>query len=147
MISNYILNGDASERISTKDRKRDNHCLFWNIYNYWDKYLVISTNKNKGNTKKKNKIKKLFHQYFELPNLELHCWDQHLLLLLPLLLPDLDHHPGPAGHQGARAQLRSGLEDQEALAGLQEARWLLLGPQLVPKSEGKECGKRDFFCC
>lgn len=67
----------------------------------------------------------------------LHCWGQHLLLLLPLLLPDLDHRPGPAGHQGARAQLHSELEDQGGLAGLQEAHWLLLGLQLVPKVRGK----------
>lgn len=103
--------------------------------------------KQKATRRKKNKTKsKRFSINTQTnSNLELHCWDQHLLLLLPLLLLDLDHRPGPAGHQGARAQLHSELEDQGVLAGLQEARWLLLGPQPVPKSEGKACGKSDFF--
>lgn len=69
----------------------------------------------------------------------LHCWDLHLQLPLPPLLPALGHRPGLGGHQGARALLHSGLVDQLELAALQGAHQLLPGLQLVPEDEGKGC--------
>lgn len=84
-------------------------------------------------------------------NLVLRCWGQHLQLLLPLLLQAPGHHPGLGGHQGAQALLRSGLVDQQGLAGLQGAHQLPPGLQLVPEVKGRGCmalipGYDSFVC-
>lgn len=66
-------------------------------------------------------------------NLVLHCWRLRLQLLLPPLLPDLDHQPGLGAHRVVRALLRSELVDQVGPAGLQGAHEQLPGLQPVPK--------------
>lgn len=63
----------------------------------------------------------------------LHCWRLRLQLLLPPLLPDLDHLPGLAAHRVVQALLRSELEDQGGLAGPQGAHERLPGLQPAPK--------------
>lgn len=80
-------------------------------------------------------------------HLVLHCWGRHLQLLLPPLLPDLDHHPGLVGHQGAQALLHSELVDQEGLAGLQGVHQLLPGLQPVPGGgAGAKMERREKLC-
>lgn len=70
-------------------------------------------------------------------DLVLHYWHLRLQLLLPPLLPDLDHQPGLEERQVVQVPLRSELEDQAGLAGLQGAHEQLLGLQPAPK-----CGKK-----
>lgn len=66
-------------------------------------------------------------------DLVLHCWRLRLQLLLPPLLPDLDHQPGLGARRVVQAPLRSELEDQAGLAGLQGAHEQLPGLQPAPK--------------